>query len=138
MNQNDLFPELEIPELPESEGRVCVKCGVRQPEENFGWSVGRVYRRTDCKTCTNDFANTRSRLRKENPYPDEGYQCPICGRKEEEVSRANTNFSFVLDHCHETNQFRGWLCDYCNRGLGAFNDSVEIMKKAIDYLQSKS
>jgi hypothetical protein len=40
-----------------------------------------------------------------------------------------------LDHCHETKQFRGWLCGGCNTGLGMFMDSEDRLIKAVAYLE---
>lgn len=41
----------------------------------------------------------------------------------------------VVDHCHASGKIRGLLCDLCNRGIGHFNDSVELLYKAIKYLE---
>lgn len=41
----------------------------------------------------------------------------------------------VLDHCHVSGVFRGWLCNKCNLGLGLFNDSVKVFRRAIKYLE---
>jgi hypothetical protein len=30
---------------------------------------------------------------------------------------------------------RGYLCNNCNRGIGLLKDDVEVMKKAIEYLE---
>lgn len=35
--------------------------------------------------------------------------------------------SFHLDHCHETNAFRGWLCSRCNHGLGLLGDNLTLV-----------
>lgn len=39
------------------------------------------------------------------------------------------------DHNHKTEKFRGWLCHSCNTLLGHAGDNIEILKRAIDYLQ---
>lgn len=39
-----------------------------------------------------------------------------------------------LDHCHSSGHIRGWLCGNCNRSLGVFMDSPEILQRAIAYL----
>lgn len=51
--------------------------------------------------------------------------CELCG------AEAKT----VFDHCHETDRFRGWLCDRCNRVLGSVGDSVELLRRMIAYLE---
>ena len=40
-----------------------------------------------------------------------------------------------IDHCHKTGKIRGVLCNACNTGLGKFKDDVEMMRKAIRYLE---
>jgi Autographiviridae endonuclease VII len=40
----------------------------------------------------------------------------------------------AIDHCHATSSYRGMLCSSCNRALGLFKDSPELLGKAIDYL----
>ena len=39
-----------------------------------------------------------------------------------------------IDHCHDTGKVRGLLCVSCNLGLGKFEDSTEILSRAILYL----
>ena len=43
--------------------------------------------------------------------------------------------ALALDHDHNTGEFRGWLCDNCNRALGQLGDNIEGLKKALDYLE---
>lgn len=59
--------------------------------------------------------------------------CKICNTH---ISELNSNHKKTLcvDHCHTTDKIRGLLCDSCNRGLGLFKDSPEVLKKAIEYL----
>jgi hypothetical protein len=123
----DLFQNDPVQE-PE-EGKHCVKCGIKQPLENFSMANGGNYRRTECHSCTKELQKVRKALKAKHPFPEGDYSCPICDRKLGESV-------FCLDHSHETNEFRGWLCDYCNRGLGAFSDNLDRLKNAIEYLRN--
>ena len=132
---DDLFGDLPVQEP--KDGKVCTKCGIRQPDENFQTVGISGYRRTDCISCTNKATKLRAELKKQYPKPDDEYECPICKRQAKDIPFANRS-PLVLDHCHETEEFRGWLCDYCNRGLGAFNDSLERLQNAIEYLRTNN
>lgn len=59
--------------------------------------------------------------------------CKICGTHQNELNKR-----LVIDHCHETNLVRGLLCDKCNRGIGHFNDNVELLLTAIKYLNQNN
>ncbi len=39
-----------------------------------------------------------------------------------------------VDHCHKNNKFRSLLCPFCNRGLGNFQDNLELIEKGLLYL----
>ena len=58
-------------------------------------------------------------------------KCAICGIHEDQLSKKG----LAIDHDHVTNKVRGLLCGNCNRALGFFKDDIEILKKAVDYLQ---
>lgn len=55
--------------------------------------------------------------------------CAICNKKCSQGKRLS------LDHDHDTGQIRGLLCASCNLALGGFNDSPDILKKALKYLE---
>ena len=57
-------------------------------------------------------------------------KCAIC----ESISCKSGN-RFAVDHDHNTGRVRGLLCLACNTSLGQFNDSQELLYKAISYLQ---
>ena len=60
----------------------------------------------------------------------QNYSCLLCGAHE----TTSTHSRLHIDHCHDTGLFRGLLCMRCNTGLGAFNDNVEVLSKAIEYV----
>lgn len=59
----------------------------------------------------------------------QGYVCAICG--------GTTGFgarSLAVDHCHRTENVRGFLCDFCNKILGLARDRPEVLERAAQYL----
>jgi len=63
-------------------------------------------------------------------------KCKICGCFIELQSGKNSKTSACVDHCHNTLEVRGLLCRPCNLGIGNLQDNVDILKKAIVYLES--
>lgn len=61
-------------------------------------------------------------------YVKQNGLCKICSKPETQGRKLDA------DHCHVTGKFRGLLCSTCNLGLGYFRDSIELLKKAVDYL----
>lgn len=53
--------------------------------------------------------------------------CAICKNK--------TVGNLDVDHCHETGQVRGLLCNRCNTGLSCFKDTEALLNEAINYLR---
>lgn len=60
-------------------------------------------------------------------------KCACCGVEQEQAG-----FSLRVDHSHTTGKIRGLLCSKCNTGIGMFNDSIELLSKVIEYLNSAS
>lgn len=52
--------------------------------------------------------------------------CNICNRQ--------FNNDVCVDHCHVTDKVRGLLCNKCNTGLGLFQESIDVLKNAAEYL----
>jgi len=61
----------------------------------------------------------------------QGGVCAIClqNRPTSRIKR------LVVDHDHKTGGIRGLLCHRCNCGLGYFADDVNLIRRAIDYLE---
>ena len=136
MSQYTLFKNLPKDDNPTEDGVVCIKCGIRQPITKFAVMASGEIKRT-CRSCKNGHRQVIQKLRRENPYPNKNYKCGICNKTLDKLSKYGQIRlkSWVLDHCHETNTFRGWICHKCNTGLGGFSDNLKILKKAVKYLK---
>ena len=110
--------------------RTCKRCEVSQALEAFPINntlASGILRKHTCNTCRNRQSQVRARLHRENRKPDH-LRCPICH------NHVSGSKNIVLDHDHDTDEFRGWLCNDCNNGLGKFNDNADMLKRAIKYL----
>lgn len=58
-------------------------------------------------------------------------KCKICKKSQKTSSKR-----LAVDHCHQSNKIRGLLCSNCNRGLGMFQDNLEILETAKAYLEA--
>ena len=133
MSQLELFC---LPDPCLKDGLECNNCGIVQPKDNFQHiKTGEIKRM--CKSCSSNHYHLLKRLKNIHPYPNEDYTCPICERDIEEIASKGQKKlqSWVLDHCHGTELFRGWLCGNCNTGLGAFKDKINRVKRATEYLE---
>ncbi|MFM1756434.1 MAG: hypothetical protein RL621_1388 [Bacteroidota bacterium] len=115
----------------------CIKCLRELDESCFSKSSGANFLRPECRECNNRLAKERKQLREKHGYPKDGYVCPICLRTEEQASGSGGRAStWVVDHDHNKNTFRGFLCHSCNRALGLLKDDRKNLKRAIKYLKS--
>lgn len=67
--------------------------------------------------------NTQREVAAGRPRPD---LCEVCNE---------LHIRIVWDHDHETGEFRGWICDRCNRVLGLVYDNPHLLQQLSDYLK---
>ena len=61
-----------------------------------------------CKPCSYRNRNIVSTLKKQHPKVEANGRCYACNKETDKL---------VLDHDHETDEFRGWACASCNQKL---------------------
>ena len=128
------------------ETRKCSKCGAVHPltEEFFGRNQstntgGDKYFRPECKKCTREAGKGKNFIATNLQV---NHQCQmlvlvvivvdaILVLKRMIQQRQNV---LVFDHCHETLQHRGWLCDNCNRAMGMLGDDIAGMILSAKYI----
>ena len=107
-------------------------------------------RKTRCRDCQKIYMNEyRSRpevsLRKRQLHLKNSYnltveqwdimyinqkgKCLICNKHSTTLSK-----NLRVDHCHETGEVRGLLCDGCNTGIGLLEENTDTLRGAIAYL----
>ena len=112
--------------------KTCRICGETKAEELFEISTissRKTHRRNDCRACRKISRSAEKSLIKIHGRSKPiGTPCECCGR---------TNVRLSLDHDHDTEELRGWLCQRCNTAIGALGDNIEGLTKALEYLKRK-
>ena len=109
------------------ETQICSECEEPKPLSYYAIDkayITKVKRRPDCKDCRKKQAILARKAKKQAPEKPE--VCDCCGKLPKK---------WQMDHCHDTGNFRGWVCLPCNRGIGMLGDRIEDVKKAHEYLK---
>ena len=135
-------------EVTEIETRKCRECKQEKPVSEMesdrpeSSPRGKGYR-NQCKACRKHKQSVIAKLKKENKSlePTLNDRCIICNKWASTLMEYTSQGAhkrkspFVLDHNHKTDEFRGWICFNCNTLLSNADDSIEILKNAIEYLR---
>ena len=70
-------------------------------------------------------------------FEEQGGVCKICEQTCNHPQRREAG-TLSIDHCHTTGKVRGLLCSKCNTAIGYFDDSINTLKRAIDYLEASN
>ncbi len=60
----------------------------------------------------------------------------ICHNPGCRIPEAECTRRLVLDHCHVTGKFRGWLCGACNRAAGLLAESPRRINGLAEYVEA--
>jgi hypothetical protein len=109
----------------------CKVCSIKNSRENHLRRMKNdpQYRRAKC----NGWIKLAWRMsvdEYEELLAKQDYACAIC-----KVELPTGGHKTHLDHCHKTGKIRAFLCTNCNRGLGHFQDSTDLLSKAIAYIE---
>ena len=130
------------------ENKLCVKCNnvklLTSFQSNWHRADGSKSYGNVCKECINASKKITNRLKKETPYPSDDYLCPICNISLEGLknkididNKSRNRAIWVLDHDHDSGEFRGWLCNVCNSALGWLEDDINYVRRALNYLEKR-
>lgn len=110
------------------ETRICHTCQEEKHKDEFyNHRLRPGGKSCYCIPCSKKHGEDVKELRKTAPPQPIDNACQCCGRKDRKL---------LLDHCHDTITFRGWICGKCNTGLGSLGDTLEDVKKALRYLEN--
>lgn len=123
-------------ERVDGEFKVCKSCEQNLPISKFSKSNTGVNHNPCCSKCyaLKKFNITRTDY--DLLLKQQNYKCAICDNSETTIDNRTESGvrDLSVDHCHNTGVVRGLLCTNCNTLLGQSKDNIEILRKAIEYL----
>jgi len=121
--------EIQTDEEIYTDTKTCVYCFEEKTLDQFPKHIGHKDNLdTRCRDCIKKQTQIRNELKRK--APDKPELCECCGK----VPKKH----MALDHDHKTNEFRGWICDKCNVGIGLLGDDLEGVTNAMNYLLSRN
>lgn len=63
-------------------------------------------------------------------FSSQNGMCAVCCAEQITLSKP-----LYVDHDHLSGLVRGLLCQHCNTGIGMMRESIDLLKKAISYLE---
>lgn len=144
---------------PPDAPRVCTRCNLLKDVSEFRRSRSYPSGRTpQCNPCIREYVNIyqntdKGKLKLRNAglrykygidtaeynriLAEQGGVCAICGDDPPVRHKRTQTVRFLdVDHNHQTNEVRGLLCMYCNRGLGYLR-RASVMQSAVNYLTER-
>ena len=124
--------------------KLCPKCDQDKPLEAFSKSAARKDGlQYQCKDCASEASKGRDTRNYDllsrygileedydNMLLEQNFCCAIC------LKPASLEYRrLCVDHVHSTGKVRGLLCSACNTAIGKFQDDIERMESAINYLK---
>jgi len=112
----------------------CSKCKIYKFKNCFSKDIkNKDEKRNKCRSCES-WRKRKNRYGLEKKeildlVKDQNNRCLICNND-------FLNREFHIDHCHTSGKIRGLLCGNCNTGIGLLNDDIQILNKAIEYLEN--
>ena len=141
--------EADVATQPDRAYLICRVCTILRPRSEFNKNKSsRTGYQRACKRCSRELQRkwrqtpagkeSASRVARKRNYglTDAEYEamktaqqgvCAICGKP--------PDYSFHVDHDHETGEMRGLLCGGCNFGIGYFKDDTSLLERAIAYIK---
>ncbi len=126
--------------------KTCSKCREDKPSSEFFKNKAQKDGfANQCKPCHTENERWKHMRNKYGLTPDSFWAlyneqdglCAICEVDIQpfEKRAGKHKIGCAVDHCHETGNVRGLLCNLCNMGLGLFRDTPELLTSAIKYLE---
>jgi hypothetical protein len=136
-------PEAEFASHSSVTYKICSKCSANKTLSQYNGNTsggdgfdkfGIRLRRPECSKCTKQAREGIAQAIKYAkdmgiPYKaPPGTVCVICNKPPKGKDK------LVFDHCHETNTFRGYCCNPCNRSMGVLGDNAKGILRTLNYL----